>query len=140
MLYFRDLLRVSLMTLTLGSIACVATEGSSSEIADGGVAATGPRVNRNLVTRSEIRPAEMRSAYDVVTHLRPHWLFRHGVSGHEEGPLVLVGEVWFGTAASLRDISAETIEEIRYLDARDATTRFGSGHTTGVIVVTLRRS
>ena len=143
MIYQRKLVRCSL-TLTVGAIACAATQRSSPQIESQGVTASAVRADRNVVTRSEIRPTETRSAYDVVARLRPHWLVGHGPSVHgqsyQEGPRVLMGEVWLGTAASLRDIAAETIEELRYLDAIEATTRFGTGHTTGVIVVTLRHS
>ena len=140
---YQNLLRCSL-TLTVGAIACAAMQRSSPQIASQAATVSAARADRNVITRLEIRPTETPSAYDVVSRLRPYWLFAHGGSAHgqqhDEAPHVLVGEVWFGTAASLRDIAAETVEELRYLNPADATTRFGTGHTTGVIVVVLRHS
>jgi hypothetical protein len=40
---------------------------------------------------------------------------------------------------ALRDISVEQIRELRFIDAKDATTRYGTGHTSGVIEVYTKR-
>ena len=39
----------------------------------------------------------------------------------------------------LHQIRKETIREIRYLDPREATFKYGTGYTAGVFVVTTRR-
>ena len=142
MIYQRNLLRCSL-TLTVVAIACAAAQRSSPEIRSQAVTVSAARADRNVIPRLEIRPEETPTAYDVITHSRPYWLFTHGGSARgqqQEAPQVLVGEVWFGTAEALRDIPAERIEELRYLNSVDATTRFGTGHATGVIIVILRHS
>jgi len=36
-------------------------------------------------------------------------------------------------------IPAERVREIRFINARDATTRWGTGHDSGVILVTTKR-
>jgi hypothetical protein len=98
--------------------------------------------DRNVITRAEILPA-MLSAYDVVQYRRPRWLLGRGTlpsdEGQPEAPLVYLEGVKYGNLETLRSINALEVAELRFLDARDATTRFGSGHTNGVIVVTLRR-
>jgi hypothetical protein len=43
-----------------------------------------------------------------------------------------------GEAKSLQQITVASIKEVRYMDAREATTRFGTGHGSGAIIVTLR--
>jgi hypothetical protein len=39
----------------------------------------------------------------------------------------------------LRSVSVANVEEIRFLDARDATTRFGTGYVSGAILITTGR-
>src|SRR5215813_4062155 len=98
--------------------------------------------DRNVITTTEITPA-MLTAYDVVRYRRPRWLFGRGAvpsdDGKPETPLVYLEGVRYGALDALNSINALDVAELRFLDARDATTRFGSGHTTGVILVTLRR-
>ena len=101
------------------------------------------RTDRNVITRAEIGPVEQLSAYEVVTTLRRQWLFGRGAlaanDGLPEAPRVYVEGVRVGTCEVLKGIAASTVNELRFLDARDATTRFGTGHTAGAILVTLRR-
>jgi hypothetical protein len=98
--------------------------------------------DRNVITGTEIVPG-MLSAYDIVQYRRPRWLLGHGQlpsdEGKPEAPTVYLEGVKYGDLETLRGINAFEVAELRFLDARDATTRFGSGHSTGVILVTLRR-
>jgi hypothetical protein len=41
-----------------------------------------------------------------------------------------------GDAAALRRVPASSIQEIRFLGASDATTRYGTGNAAGVLLVT----
>lgn len=97
----------------------------------------------NVITRAEIIPAEMPSAYDVVVHARRQWIRGRGVTTlgewREEAPLVYLDGVRYGTCETLKNIASDAVEEMRFLDAPDATTRFGTGHTGGAILVRLRR-
>ena len=108
---------------------------------------------RDLITREEIkdRAPELRTAYDVIQRLRPHFL-RERATGSIAAPFNQKGErnqaatktpiqVYInGTkagiaAVSLREILAEAVVEIVYLNSSDATTRFGTGHDNGAIMV-----
>jgi hypothetical protein len=100
------------------------------------------RAERNVVTKAEIREG-MESAYDVVANTRPLWLMPRGYlpsdNGRPETPTVYVDGFRYGSCESLRSIQAIDVTEIRFLDSKSATTRFGSGHTNGAILVSLRR-
>jgi hypothetical protein len=50
-----------------------------------------------------------------------------------------VDGIRFGTAESLQRVRVIEVEFVRYLNARDATTRYGTGHAGGVIAVTTKR-
>jgi hypothetical protein len=49
---------------------------------------------------------------------------------------IYVNGSFFGDADSLSSIQARNVREIRFLDARQATLRYGTDHTVGAIVVT----
>jgi hypothetical protein len=100
------------------------------------------RGSRDVLTAEEIRQASGATAYDVVQQLRPQFLrVRSGrtiqASG-PTGPIVYVDNIRSGGLDALRMIRAESVSEIRYINAADATTRFGTGHMAGAILVRLR--
>ncbi len=51
---------------------------------------------------------------------------------------VYVDGLRYGPLESLYQISTNTIERIEYLSALDATTRYGTGHMGGAILVVIR--
>lgn len=127
----RTLLLPLLMIVGLGACASAGAGGSG----DGG---------RDVITRAEIEELNVRDAYDVVERLRADLLRGRGAPtfsdlGQEASrPVVYVDGNRYGRVAALRSIRAEDVAEIRYLSAADATTQFGTGHTGGVLLVTLR--
>jgi hypothetical protein len=50
-------------------------------------------------------------------------------------PLVYMHNQRYGGVEWLRIFQSDNIAEIRYVNARDATTRWGTGHSGGVIEV-----
>jgi hypothetical protein len=106
---------------------------------------------RDLITREEIREraVEAKTAYDVIRRLRPQFLRERSsgsipdltdstsnVAATRHPIQVYVNGVRTASSiAELRDIVSETIIDIRYLNASDATTRFGTGHNNGAILV-----
>jgi hypothetical protein len=100
------------------------------------------RGSRDVLTAEEIQQASGATAYDVVQQLRPQFLrVRSGRTiqgGGPTGPIVYVDNIRSGGLDALRMIRAESVSEIRYINAADATTRFGTGHMAGAILVRLR--
>jgi hypothetical protein len=107
-----------------------------------GSSVTQSRGSRDVLTAEEISRASGMTAYDVVQQLRPQFLrIRTGRSTQGSGeaePVIYVDNIRSGGLAALRNIRAESVEEIRYIGASDATTRFGTGHMAGAILVRLR--
>jgi len=89
---------------------------------------------RDVVTRAELATVDGLTAYDAIMRLRP--LYPHGRGGYY--PKIYVDGVDYGEMVSLRDLRAGDIAEIQYLNAATATTRFGTGHTGGAILVFTR--
>jgi hypothetical protein len=96
----------------------------------------------NIITYEEIQQVTGLNAYEVVQQLRPHFLRMRGsrslTGTRPEEPVVYVDNIRSGGLASLRDLRAAAIEEIRFIPAADATTRWGTGHMGGAILIKLR--
>jgi len=109
--------------------ACSSTGGTS-----------GPRRDPNLITAEELTEYATLSALDVVRRLRPRWLTGRGQgSGGMNRPQVLQDGARLGDPDNaLRSIAVSDIESIRYLNASDATMRYGTNFPGGAIVVTSR--
>ncbi|GMR12662.1 MAG: hypothetical protein BMS9Abin29_0853 [Gemmatimonadota bacterium] len=93
------------------------------------------------ITREELASLSQFSAFDVVRRLRPQWLHRRGtvnLDRNRQLPVVFVDRTERGDIRELERIPADDVERISYLSARDATTRFGTGYTRGVIEVISR--
>jgi hypothetical protein len=107
-----------------------------------GAASGGSPPNPNLITAEELaRPAiETLSVYDAIQRLRPNWLRERGatsvMAGEDRLPAVMINEAWQNVQA-LQTVKAADVAMLRYVDARDATTRYGTGYVNGIIQVTM---
>lgn len=98
---------------------------------------------RNVIFADEIATSTALDVYDLVQRHRPGWLQGRGPASirdpRPELPVVYVDGVRFGDVESLRRFQITDVEELRYRSASEATTRYGTGHTGGVIEVRTRR-
>jgi hypothetical protein len=53
---------------------------------------------------------------------------------------VEVAGIQRGELRTLQNVSVDQVERVEFIDGRDATTRFGTGHGGGVIMVDVDRS
>jgi hypothetical protein len=125
-----------ILFVALVAIGC-ASGGSSSDPAS----ASRARSATDVITADELAKIEITDAYSAIQRLRPNFLQTRGVAsmntaGANSGPVVYLDNNKIGAVATLRQISTSEIKEIRYLGASDATQRFGTGHTSGAILVT----
>ena len=99
--------------------------------------------SRNRITAAEFEDANAIDAFGVVRQLRPQWLRARGVTSFRESrvelPVVYVDNMRFGDLAVLQDIPIGEIAEIHYISGPDATTRWGTGVSGGVIEVIRKR-
>ena len=113
-----------LFLVTVLAAACAAAPPSEKSLAD-----------RNLLTFEQIQQSHSQSAYEMIQQLRPRWLSQRGLNS----PVVLyVNESRVGTVSRLREYAPRDLREVRYLDATQATQRFGTGHRSGAIMLYLR--
>lgn len=95
-----------------------------------------------VITADEIAAVSVNTAYEAVQRLRPQFLHVRGRSSimnrGADRPIVYLDENRLGDVDALRRIPAREVLQIRWLDGRDASTRYGMGHGGGAFVVTTR--
>jgi hypothetical protein len=126
----------AVLTLVLGVSLITVPGCAGSGPGSGSGGSQGP------ITRADLGDVSMGNAYEVVQRLRPVWLRPRGrisiQSSTAQNPVVYVDNIRLGDPNSLRQVSADAIEEIHYMGGSEATTRYGTGHAGGVILVRTR--
>ena len=125
--------RIMLLGLLLGVTACSMAGGGGGRSGGGSI---GP------ITLSQVEEFGFGTALTVVQRLRPRWL-----TARTQGTLrdpspayahIFLNQLYFGPLGSLDQISSTEIDRIEYINARDATTQYGTGYLGGIIRVTTR--
>ncbi len=100
-----------------------------------------PLSRADVITRRQIEEANVRTAFEVIYKLQPSWLQTRVRSARfTVDPIrVYVDDTNRGDVEVLRSLYVDDIREMRHLEASEATTRFGTGHTSGAILVFTRR-
>lgn len=99
------------------------------------------RADEDVITTEELEQASDLDLFTLIDRLRPRWLRarQERTFTGETRVAVFVDGVRRGNAGTLRSIRTVTVEEVRYLNARDATTMYGPDMGGGAILVFTRR-
>jgi hypothetical protein len=127
-------LRAPLLILaTVATFVACASAGSTSR-------SQAPRasVPSTTLTEADVTRAGASTAYGTIERLRPWYLSLTRTRGATCERAVYVDRTRLGGLDALRGISSASVWQIRILDAPEATTRFGTGHCAGAIVVVTR--
>lgn len=123
-----------LLAVVLLCAACAATSSKG---------AGGSSRNRDVIENAEIAGSSGATAYDVVAQLRPEYLRSRGQSSlTETAPvtaIVYIDNIQMGSLSALRNLDAQAMLRVEYLNAPDATTRFGTDHNGGAVLVFTKR-
>jgi hypothetical protein len=129
--------RLGVLAVTAAALTASLTCSPSTQ-----TAGARPSTSRRVLLAEEIRSVSATDAYEAVQRLRPEWFRRRGqtsLQNQSAGAVVVyLDGVRFGGPRSLEAVRAESVVHMEYLDASDATTRFGTGHGGGAILVTTR--
>ena len=123
---------VSVIALALLAVSC-------------STARTGSAVSRssNVVTAAELDGISYLSGLEAVRRVRPNWLRVRGRAtmsrGSYAGIRLYVDGRRRDDLGELEGIRASDISEMRFLSGRQATTRYGTDHGDGAILVKLKR-
>lgn len=94
-----------------------------------------------MLTREEIQAANYRDTFEMLQALRPQWLRKRGTQSimNEQGNeiKVYVNNMQLGGLDELRNVAPSDIERAEFLSAA-ATQRWGTGHTSGAILLVTR--
>jgi hypothetical protein len=144
---------MKLLRLAAGIAVVIFAAGCASSASS--TRSTSPKADPDVITSSEISSQSFRDGYDVVQRLRPTWFTRKSgasttrrmgtspsSSATGAGLLVYVDNSRFGGVDALKQLTAASIESMRFLDAATATATLpgiGTSVVSGAIVVRLQR-
>ena len=114
-----------LLFLTLALVAC----GGARSRANTAVRPASEAV----LTHEDIERSNARNAYDAVQFLCPP-----RVRSTVDRRSIFIDGIRVANASALQGVPTEAILEIRWMEARDAVIRYGSGNADGVILVETR--
>ncbi len=99
---------------------------------------------RNIITYEEIKAAKTPgwSAWDLIAQTRPNFLRARGATSLRDmtqvRAVVYLDGMLYGNLESLRKLNVEEIREVEFMNSGDATTRFGTDHLGGAILIRTR--
>lgn len=89
------------------------------------------------------RGRNQQTAMGLIRRLRPAWLRARGQTSITNGAasyaVVYIDEIWHGGLPTLNRIPTSEILRLEHYNAADATTRWGTGHSAGVINIVTGR-
>jgi hypothetical protein len=122
----------------LGSTACVALLAAGC----GTPGRAGNLDTSTVITEQELSRVDVATAYEAVQRLRPDFLRPRGAvsirNQRASLPVVYVAGIRQGGPETLRNVRLGDVLEIHYLNSVDATTRYGTDHVGGAIIIILR--
>lgn len=130
--------RALLCAFGMALIACGGGGGGAAQPSTVSRPIRGPA---DLISEAEIKASGFQTALEVVQNLRPAMMRPRGTSP-EVGTVAIVlfvDDTRMGDVSTMSSIPADRVKEIRYINSRDATTRWGTGFASGVIQVTTKR-
>jgi hypothetical protein len=101
--------------------------------------------SREVLTAEEIARTSAITAYEAIQMLRPAFLRAQGpkqvlsTPRSSMYPAVYMNGSYFGELETLKSLFVSDIQDIRYIEERQATIMFGTGHAAGVIMITSRK-
>jgi hypothetical protein len=123
----------ALVALAL-SLALAACAGSGAR--------GGPTGASDVLTTQDLEPWANQDLFTIVQRMRPAWMQNRAPftgMGRATIAIIVNGQRQDGTLELLRDFKGTDVDEVRYLNARDATTRFGTDMTAGAILISTKR-
>lgn len=99
-----------------------------------------------LLTADEMSTTSALTADEAIRMRRPAYLRKQGpktvVTTYRSTmyPVVYLNGVYYGDVESLKSLYVSDIRDIRYIEPKEATIMFGTGHVAGVIMVNTKNN
>lgn len=141
---------ILLAACVLATAGCASSSPGTEDTAPGDLspdvlrAAVPVSGSPEVLTGDEIRGTGAGNVWEALRRLRPLWLQpRAGAASmlprQSTSPVVYVAGVPYGAPRTLQSMNVDQVRRVEFVNARDATTRYGTGHAGGVILVDLDR-
>jgi hypothetical protein len=93
-----------------------------------------------VLTADELAGVSELNCFEAVERLRPAWLRTRGRVSYnsQQGVRIYVNRMLRGYAPEMAQIRTSNVERMQYLSAPEATSRFGTDHVDGAIMITLK--
>lgn len=95
--------------------------------------------DRGVVSSEELVATHVTTLYQALQQIRPEYLHDRGFTSLQtpraQVPMVYVDNVLMGDIGYLESVNVADVAEVRRISASEATTRFGTGHAGGAILV-----
>ena len=125
---FQPAVRVTMLVLIATVSACGLPPSGATPV---------PASAYNVLTEQEISAALVTTAFDAVARLRPRFLKPSGGTNSLQ-PAIYLNGVLIGGVQELGNIQAVSIREVRFLNAVEATARYGASRFGGALLVTTK--
>lgn len=122
------------------ALACVLAAVLSGCATAGGSPTS--RGSSDRITAAEMESWGAEDLLTVIQRMRPQWLQARKavtISGPRPTSVVVDGVTQSGGVEVLRSYLAGNVQEVRFVNAKDATTLYGLSMMSGAIVVALKR-
>jgi hypothetical protein len=126
--------RLLLLCAAASSLSACATAGHSP--------ATIRSTTHRVIGAAELAQFSGSTTYDAILRLRSTLPFSSVADDASPGlaaPEVYMDNVRFGSLVVLQGVPLNSVREIRFVSGIEATTRYGSGHTGGIIEIIMKR-
>ena len=108
----------------------------------GGAGTRAPRGSMDRMTAEELEADAAQDLFSVLQRRRPRWLQNRApatAQGRQQIAVILDGVRQQGSVEVLRNIKTSDVQEVWFVNARDATTRYGTDMTAGAIEIVTKR-
>lgn len=130
-------------SMKVARLFALALAFAATACASGGTAGGGSsRSSSGRLTEADLAQFASQDIVTVIQRLRPQWLQVRGgggTTGRSGIQVIVDGQKQQGGLDSLRGMSANTVQEASFMNARDATTRYGTDMGDGAIIITTKR-
>ncbi|GMV05966.1 MAG: hypothetical protein AMXMBFR53_22430 [Gemmatimonadota bacterium] len=86
-----------------------------------------------MLCGSELRAARFSNLLDAIEALRPRFLRGRGQDAHP--PVAYLDGSRMSDLDFLQALSPRAVEQVGFVSSADATTRYGTGHVGGALIV-----
>ncbi len=136
--------RVNCAALSVLLATCACASGGAASGAPAAEPAASQSRSRSTISGDEIRRTNAADLYDALREIRPGIFISRGKNTPQEGPpgtaplpIVYIDGVRKGDVTALHQVQVGAVRDVLILSGTEATQRFGVGHVSGALLVSL---